>query len=312
MPHYSEHQPGTFCWVDLATSDAEAAKKFYAEVFGWTATDEPAGPDMVYTRLSYGGKSVGALYKLTKEMLDKRIPPHWMSYVTVANADESAVRARELGAKLQMEPFDVMDVGRMTVIQDPTGAHFAIWQPGEHAGAGLVNEPVSFCWNELLTRDIEVAKAFYSSLFGWEINAAGDSPVEYYGISNAGRMNGGIISWMKEMGDVPPNWGVYFSVRDCDASVERVMELGGRLIVPPRDIGPGRFAVVADPAGAPVCELGRCCSPAASHHDPVQIFDRDPGLTHQHLSPGPHRPLGQLDLAHVAPGQHNIVLVRTL
>jgi predicted enzyme related to lactoylglutathione lyase len=87
-------------------------------------------------------------------------------------------------------------------------------------------------------------------LFGWDINAAEDAPVEYYGISNAGRINGGIIPWSSQMGDVPPNWGVYFSVADCDASVKRVEELGGRLIVAPKDIHPGRFAVVADPAGA--------------------------------------------------------------
>jgi uncharacterized protein len=138
----------------------------------------------------------------------------------------------------------------MAFLSDAEGAHFAIWQPGEHAGAGLVNEPVSLCWNELLTKDVEKAKAFYTALFGWEINAAEDAPVEYYGITNASRFNGGILPWLSQMGDVPPNWGVYYSVPDCDASVERVEELGGRLLVSPKDIHPGRFAVVADPAGA--------------------------------------------------------------
>ena len=250
MAMLEKYDHGQFSWVDLMAPDVVAAKDFYAALFGWSHVDFPTDGGGVYTQFNSGDRPVAGLRVMGDEMKAGGIPGFWNSYVTVDDADAIAATAEELGGKITLAVMQVMTAGRMAFLADLEGAQFAIWQPGEHAGAGLVNEPVSLCWNELLTRDIEAAKAFYPALFGWEIDADEDAPVEYYEISNAGRINGGIIPWSSQMGDVPPNWGVYFSVLDCDASVERVDELGGRLIVPPRDIQPGRFAVVADPAGA--------------------------------------------------------------
>ena len=146
MQETPKYAPGTFCWVELGTTNGEAAKKFYTELFGWDFNDNPIGPDMVYTMLTLGGKDVGALYKMSPEMTSQGIPPHWLSYVSVASVDETANKAKSLGGTLMKEAFDVFDVGRMAVVQDPTGAVFALWQPGKHAGAGVVNVPNSFCW----------------------------------------------------------------------------------------------------------------------------------------------------------------------
>ncbi len=165
MQETPEYGPGTFCWVELGTTDGEAAKKFYTELFGWSFNDSPIGPGMVYTMLKLDGKDVGALYKMPSEMTDHGVPPHWMSYVSVSSADESAGKAKELGAALMKEPFDVMDVGRMAVVQDPTGAMFALWQAGTHNGAGVVNVPNSFCWNELATPDTTKAGDFLHGPF---------------------------------------------------------------------------------------------------------------------------------------------------
>lgn len=250
MARIEKFSHGQFSWVDLMAPDAAAAKAFYGALFGWDHVDFPTDQGGVYTQFKSQDLPVAGLGEMSDEMKAGGVPPHWNSYVTVDDAEVVAATAAELGGSITMPVMQVMSAGRMAFLTDAEGAHFAIWQPGEHAGAGLVNEPVSFCWNELLTRDVEAAKAFYSALFGWEINAAEDAPVEYYGIMNGDRINGGIIPWNEQMGDVPPNWGVYFSVPDCDASVKRVEELGGRLIMPPKDIHPGRFAVVADPAGA--------------------------------------------------------------
>lgn len=115
MQETAGYKPGTFCWVELATTDGEAAKKFYTELFGWTGNDMPVGPGMTYTILlldGQEGKDVGALFQMTPEMRAQGIPPNWLSYVSVTNADESAAKAKELGATLMKEPFDVMDVGR--------------------------------------------------------------------------------------------------------------------------------------------------------------------------------------------------------
>ena len=124
MQETPEYKPGTFCWVELATSDNEAAKTFYTKLFGWTFVDHPMGPDMVYTMLQLNGKDVGALYKLMPDQVSMGVPPNWLSYVSVTSADESTEKAKAAGATVLKEPFDVMTVGRMSVIQDPTGAVF--------------------------------------------------------------------------------------------------------------------------------------------------------------------------------------------
>jgi uncharacterized protein len=251
MQETIEYAPGTFCWVEAATTAGEGAKKFYTELFGWDFTDAPVGPGMVYTMLKLGGKEVGGLFEMPAEMTDQGIPPHWMSYVSVTSADETAAKAKELGATLLKEPFDVMDVGRMAVVQDPTGAVFALWQAGTRSGADVVNVPNSFCWNELATPDTAKSGDFYTGLFGWGKNVQQMGPMTYTSFMNGDRPAGGMYKPTPEMGEIPPNWLVYFAVDDADAKLKKANELGAKTIVPPMDIpGTGRFAVVQDPQGA--------------------------------------------------------------
>ena len=251
MQETTDYAPGTFCWVELGTTDGEAAKKFYTGLFGWSFTDNPIGPDMVYTMLKLNGKDVGALYKMPAEMTSQGIPPNWLSYVSIKSADESAEKATSLGATLFKEPFDVFDVGRMAVIQDPTGAVFAIWQAGTHKGAGIYNVPNSFCWNELATRDTKKAGDFYTGLFGWGKNVQQMGPMTYTSFINGERPAGGMYEPTPEMGNVPPHWLVYFAVDNTDATVEKAEKLGGKTIAPPMDIpDTGRFAILQDPQGA--------------------------------------------------------------
>lgn len=245
------YKPGTFCWVELGTTDGEAAKKFYTELFGWTFNDHPMGPGMVYTMLQLDGKEVGALYQMSPEMTSMGIPPNWLSYASVTNADETAAKAKELGATLMKEPFDVMTVGRMAVVQDPTGAVFALWQAGTHKGAGVVNVPGALVWNELGTTDTAKAGAFYSGLFGWGLDAKKFGPMEYTIFQNGDRGAGGMYELTAEMAGVPPHWLIYFSVDDCDAKAKKATELGATTIKPVDDIpGVGRFAILQDPQGA--------------------------------------------------------------
>jgi uncharacterized protein len=251
MQESVEYKPGTFCWVELGTTDGEAAKKFYTQLFEWDFTDNPVGPSGVYTILKQNGKDVAALYQMPTEMTSNGVPPHWMSYISVANADESAAKAKSLGATLMKEPFDVYTMGRMAVIQDPTGAMFALWQPGTHPGAGIVNTPNSLCWNELATRDTAKAGEFYSGVFGWEKNVQQMGPMTYTSFMNGDRPAGGMYEPGPELGDMPPNWMVYFAVADADATLTRATELGGKSCAPVMDVpGVGRMAVMTDPQGA--------------------------------------------------------------
>jgi predicted enzyme related to lactoylglutathione lyase len=251
MPEIESYAPGTFCWVELSTHDSQDAKRFYTSLFGWTSEDSPIGPDQYYTMVRLRGKDAGALYEMASKEQSAGVPPHWRSYVSVANVDESAAKAGELGAKVLAAPFDVMDVGRMAVVQDPTGATFALWQAGRHRGANVVNEPGAFCWNELATPDDRAAGSFYSGLFGWGTMVQDMGPMQYTTFTNEGRPAAGMYKPSPEQGDMPPSWTAYFAVADCDASAERVQELGGAVVAPPADIpGVGRFAIVADPQGA--------------------------------------------------------------
>jgi predicted enzyme related to lactoylglutathione lyase len=248
MPEFTRHEAGSFSWVELATTDTAAAKAFYGSLFGWTSVDTPAGPDMVYTRLQLRGMDVGALYPQPAEQRAHGAPPSWTSYVTVESADQSAARARELGATVAVEPFDVMQHGRMAVVCDPAGAFLALWEPREHKGVQIRDEPNTLCWNELYTKDTAAAARFYTGLFGWTPRTDAGGYTEWLRGSVA---VGGMIAIAPEWGKVPPHWLPYFSVDDCDGIVARAEGLGGRPTMPARDVAHvGRFALLRDPQGA--------------------------------------------------------------
>jgi predicted enzyme related to lactoylglutathione lyase len=251
MSVVEKHAPGSFCWVELGTTNAKAGKAFYSALFGWQPNDMPMGPDQFYTMLKLNGKDVGAMYELDQNMRAMGIPPHWMLYIAVSSADEAAAKAKTLGATVMKEPFDVFDAGRMAVIQDPTGATFCIWQANRNTGIQLEGEANTLCWSELCTHDTAKATEFYTKLFGWTTKTGTDTPQPYTEISNQGQPMGGMMQIMKEWGNVPPSWTPYFMVTDCDGSVAKIGQLGGSTKMPPTDIpNVGRFAVVSDPQGA--------------------------------------------------------------
>jgi predicted enzyme related to lactoylglutathione lyase len=239
--------PGNFCWFELVTSDQNAAKDFYTNLFGWTAEDSPMGPDEVYTMLSHDGKNVGALYGMNAQQKERGVPPHWNLYISSDNVDETTKKAESLGAKAIMQPFDVMEFGRMSLIQDPSGAMFCLWQAKSHHGAGLYGDPGSFCWSELYTKDPAASKDFYTQLLGW--STGGD---EYYTEwKNADKSIGGMMNIQKEWGEVPPHWMSYVLVNNCDETIAKAKSLGAKVFVEPQDIpNMGRFAIFDDPQGA--------------------------------------------------------------
>jgi predicted enzyme related to lactoylglutathione lyase len=248
MGKRSEHRPGTFSWVDLSTTDPDGAKRFYSELFSWEFEDMPAGEGMTYSMARLNGDYTAAAFEQMEDERGQGIPPHWNSYVTVESVDATAARAKELGGTVLMEPFDVLDVGRQAVIQDPTGAVLAVWEPRTMIGAGVVNEPGALTWNELHTGDIDAAISFYSDLFGWSTEAmdTGDGPA-YHVIRNGDRSNGGIMGI--QAGE-PPNWMPYFVTSSVDESLPKVEGAGGEKLAGPMPMPSGQIAVVRDPQGA--------------------------------------------------------------
>lgn len=249
MPVIESYAPGTFCWADLGTPDAAAAKRFYTSLFGWTAEDRPMGPDACYTMLQIDGRAVAALYQ--QESVQQGMPPHWLSYISVASVNDVARRAKDLGGTALMDPFDVLDVGRMAMLQDPTGAVIALWEPHSHAGAAIAGEPGAICWNELATTDTTRAETFYTSMLGWSAERRPMGAAAYIMFTDNGSARGGMMEIAASRGPVPPHWLVYFAVTDIEGLTALAQLLGGAVRVAPADTpGVGRFAVLADPQGA--------------------------------------------------------------
>ncbi len=255
MPTVTTHAPGTFNWPELATNDQDAAKKFYSSLFGWQIKDQDMGPGGVYTIFMREGVDVAALYTLQPDMVKNGVPPNWAAYVTVENADEAAAKAKTLGGTVVMEPLDVMEHGRLSVITDPQGATFCVWQAKTHIGVGVLGEPNTLGWTQLNAKDTEAAKKFYPALLGWKVQ---DDPMpdamgggSYTTWLKADGPAGGMMAMPPGAGPMPSHWLSYFAVTNVDASAEKAASLGARTHVPPTDIpGTGRFAVLGDPQGA--------------------------------------------------------------
>jgi uncharacterized protein len=248
MGERTRYDPGTLCWVGLATSDVASAKAFYGSLFGWQAEDLEASAAGTYTMLRHRGKEVAILYRQQPEARAAGAPPHWTSYISVEDANATAARAEDLGgAAVFRAPFDVLDAGRVAAIRDPTGAVVSLWQPRSRVGAELVNDTGALCWNELATSDVERAKSFFGELLGWEYETDDSG---YVSVTNAGSLNGGMRGHTQQDRRAAPAWLPYFTVESADQSERQAAQLGGRGLRATTESPRGRYAVIADPQGA--------------------------------------------------------------
>lgn len=245
----TSYEHGVPSWVDLGSPDVEAACAFYGGLFGWDLEEGP--PEAGGYRLAkYKDQPVGGIGPQQQPG-----PSVWGTYVSVTDADETIEKVNANGGKPLMPVTDVMGLGRMAFFSDPAGAVIGVWQPLAFPGAGRVNEPNTYAWSELVTTDMDAAKSFYSAVFGWghETHGPGDPamPGGYTEWKVGGSsVAGGMLKPPMMPAEVPPHWGVYFSVADADATAAKAKELGGSTIVGPMDIEPGRMYVLADPLGA--------------------------------------------------------------
>jgi uncharacterized protein len=254
MSERSEYAPGEFCWVDLATTDVDGATKFYGELLGVEAEAAPGDPEETggYGFFTKSGQMVAGFGPTQQEGQ----PSAWSSYVKVDNADATTEKAKEAGGQVVFGPIDIPnESGRMAVLQDPTGAFISINQQQNHPGAQLVNEPGTWNWNNLMTRDMDAAKDFYGKVFGWSATHSEGAPDFVWMWQVDGQRwpegLGGLMEMGSEMpSDVPPYWQVYLMVENADEAIETTKRSGGRLIFGPQAIPSGRIAVLIDPQGA--------------------------------------------------------------
>lgn len=240
---------GRFVWHELATNDVKRALAFYAELFGWTSTDSDMGGSK-YTMLKSGSTDIGGVMPLGAA---EKSPPHWRAYCAVEDVDAAARRAKELGGKVLVPPTDIPGVGRFAAVADPQGAVLLPFRgTGDMPEADGPPPNGTFCWDELLTTDLDAAGKFYSAIYGYEIEA---KPMERHGtylvLKRGDRRAGGIM--MRPTPEIPPHWGAYVAVASVETAAKRALSLKGTVMVPPTDIEKmGRFAVLADPTGATI------------------------------------------------------------
>ncbi len=271
MPERDGYIPGVPCWVDTSQPDPEAAVDFYRGLFGWEFEDVmPPESEGKYFIARLRGGDVAAVGSIPEAA-----PPvaMWNTYIWVDSADDTASKVRAAGGAVVMEPFDVMDAGRMAVLTDREGAAFCAWQAKENKGARIVNEPGSLNFNGLNTRDVQGAKSFYGSVFGWTTLAL-DGGAEMWTLPGYGdhleRDNPDLRKLTAEAGapegfvdvvasinpipddqpDTPAHWSVTFAVDDADATAAKATELGGKVVVPPFDAPWVRTTIINDPQGA--------------------------------------------------------------
>jgi uncharacterized protein len=237
---------GTPCWIDLAVADVPKAKAFYSGLFGWDIQE--LGPEAGgYCMCEIGGRAVAGIAKVDPA----EMPAFWTTYLATDDADETAAKIKAAGGAVQMDPLDVMDVGRMTIAVDPGGARFGIWQARAHTGVRLANEPGSLIWSENMSRHYDANKAFYGAVFGYTFGDIGAEGINYATLDLDGRPVGGIGEiGADQPAERPASWGTYLAVADTDASLAKVTELRGSVVAPAWDSPYGRMAMVSDDQGA--------------------------------------------------------------
>ena len=271
MPERDGYIPGVPCWIDTSQPDPKAAVDFYGPLFGWEFEDvmPPDAPGEYFIG-RIRGLDVGAVGSIPEGAPQMAT---WNTYIWVDSADDTAAKVKEAGGSVMMEPFDVMGAGRMAALTDPEGAVFLVWEAKDHKGSQIVNEHGSNNFNNLKTRDLESAKAFYGSVFGWKTLDLDRGAVMWalpgYG-DHLEELSPGLRKGMEEMGaprgfedvvaginlisddqpDTPAHWGLTFAVDDADEIASKAEELGGKVVMPPFDAPWVRMAVIADPQGA--------------------------------------------------------------
>jgi uncharacterized protein len=245
MSQRTSYAQGTPCWVELMTTDPEAAKSFYGQLFGWTYDDMPMPQGPVYSMAVKDG-AVAAITAQPPDMAAQSLPPIWNTYLAVDDVDEVATQVEPAGGKLLLAPFDVMDAGRMAVVMDPTGAAVGLWQARGHIGTTRVNEPGAMCWNELLTDDEGAAVAFYQRVLGLTTSTMEVGGAPYTVFVSGTDTVAGIAA---PPPGVPHHWHVYFAVEDASAAAQHATELSGTVLNEPTDISIGTSATLRDPQG---------------------------------------------------------------
>jgi uncharacterized protein len=238
---------GAPCWIDLYSSDTDKATEFYGKVFGWTT--ESAGPEFGgYFTFQKDGKTVAGCMRNDGE---QGWPDAWTIYLMTDDIERTVEAAAANGGQVHIQPMDIAQNGRMSMVGDPGQAAVGVWQPGTQSGFELRNEIGTASWFELHTRDYDASVDFYRGVFGWDAHTMSDSPeFRYTTLGEGDNALAGIMDATQFVPEgAPASWSVYFGVEDTAAALEEIVRLGGKIVRPAEDTPYGRLAQAADPTG---------------------------------------------------------------
>ena len=243
--------PHAFVWYELMTTNMDAAEAFYGAVVGWSPQSIPQ-PDMRYTVMKAGDRMVAGVMALPADACEAGARPGWVGYVGTDDADASTRKLREAGGMVHREPADIPDIGRFSVVADPQGAMFMLFQPmgGDNSPAPAMT-PGHIGWHELYAAAWPSAFDFYAGQFGWTKAEAIDlGPMGTYQLFAAG--SEAIGGMMTKPDAIPaPVWLYYFNVEAIDAAAARVTAGGGQVINGPHEVPGGAWIIQCiDPQGA--------------------------------------------------------------
>lgn len=251
MKEITSYPHGAFCWYELATTDFNAAKNFYSNVFGWDAQMALEQPGMEYLIFTKEGKAIGGLYNLQPPQKEMNLPPHWMPYVNVNSIEDALQAATAAGGNVIMPATEVMEHGRMAIIADPEGGVVSLWQAKNMAGTEIADAHGAPSWNEYASKEPSRSIPFYESVFGWKGNTNNMGGMDYTTFASGENMAAGLWQMPEEMRHLPTHWLTYFTVEGLDAALAKASENGGEVLAPKMYVeGVGYFAVVRDPQGA--------------------------------------------------------------
>ena len=238
---------GAPCWIDLYSSDTDRATAFYGALFGWTAEPPEEGFGGYFT-FTKDGKHVGGCMHNDGQT---GLPDVWTVYLMTDDIEATAAAAPANGGRVDLAPMKIAENGSMAMLADPGQAPVGVWQPGTQKGFEVRNEIGTPNWFELYTRDYDATVAFYRNVFRWDAHVAGDTPeFRYTTLGEGDNQLAGIMDAAAFLPEgAPAAWSIYFGVTDADTALERIVELGGRVVQPAQDTPYGRLAQAADPTG---------------------------------------------------------------
>jgi uncharacterized protein len=237
---------GAPTWVELSTSDVDAAIGFYRALLGWAVTrsETPGGR---YALVAVGDLEIGGMLG---HVADEGVWPTWTVFFQVADVDASTAAVLAAGGSVLQPAIDV-PAARIAVVADPTGGILGV-RSGSRPTVGYLDQgPGTVAWVELLTRDPQATEPFYTEVFGWKAASSLTGGTAYTTFTLEDEQVAGMMLMPDEVpAEVPAYWSMYVGVEDVEASVARAIELGGGVIAPPMNADGRWFAVLEDPQGA--------------------------------------------------------------